>query len=149
MKVTLTDKEGPTVLTEVQEIIVNPYGDVAITQADETKLFKIDEETQLRIRVEPEPMNTRTKSAAAIMLATLPECDRCRPKAGPPDVLMVCACPKWCGLEICLADDLTRGPSVLDPIDGSFWDTGRDAVHDQAAAAAQVAKEEADKGSAG
>lgn len=132
MKVTITDTEERTVLTDVQEINVTPYGDVAITKADETTLFKLDEDTQLRIRVEPEPMNTRLKSAASVVLATLPDCERCR----IPDVLLPCSCGKWCGLDICLVDDLRTGPSVLDPISGDLWDKDRDAEHEAAQEAA-------------
>lgn len=140
MKVTLTDSEGSSTLTDVQEINIGIGGELVITRADENQMFTLHREgAGLRVKVEPEPMNTRLKSAAAVVLATLPDCERCR----TGDILDICACTRWCGVDYCLSDTLREGPSVLDPIGGDLWDKDRDALHDQAH------KDADDAGSAG
>lgn len=107
MKVTIVSAGGAgegegVILTDVQEVVIGPDArEFTVIRADESFLYELGGEV-LSATITPEPMNTKLLSEANILLATLPNCERCR----SGDVLQpVCSCTKWCGVDACLADE--------------------------------------------
>lgn len=79
-------------------------------------VFYYDDKNLITFTIEPEGLATKLKGDAHAALAALQDCERCR--AG--DVLGVCACVKWCGVDMCLSEDgrltVDKGPRLDD-----FW----------------------------
>lgn len=92
----------------VQRIWRNVGGELVLERGSLT--FDYAADVVLCFEVSPESMRTPLKSVASTVLATLPDCDRCR----GGDVLLPCACEKWCGMDMCLSEPLP--PELTAPL---------------------------------
>lgn len=95
-------------ISNIQRIWRNVGGELVLERGSLTFDYTTDQ--VLCFAVEPENMRTQTKSLAAATLAVLPDCDRCR----KGDVLLPCACERWCGVDYCLSEPLP--PELTEPL---------------------------------